>query len=262
MAEQEQKGSNAAKAGIAFGGMACMGIPLCVVGAAPIIIIFGGLGILLMPLIILILIFGGGGGSSQQESTGQEIADIAQGNGKGTLAESQVPEDLYDTLEEAGRKCSGISGIILASQIRVDSFWVRDKQGEGTKLGISQLPKDIFDKYGEDKDDNDKTQQQDAEDSIMAQGKHLCALYNDAKALKASGQVPDSEDTLDLALGAYHVGMDSIKASGGISKNVDAQQYAVEVRSNFAMMQGIGAPPTSFNPADAISKEPKPSGTN
>jgi hypothetical protein len=246
MGNEEEQKSNGAKYAIAGAGLAgCLSSPLILGGGAVLIIIFGGLGVLLMPLIILIMIFGGGGSSSEQLDTGEEVVQIARGDGQGELDAAQVPSHLKETLDDAGTKCGTISPVILAAQIEMESNWDAAKTGPDTKSGISQLPKSIFDKYGEDTDDNDKTQPADAKDSITAQAKYMCDLAGQVQGLKDSGQTTDN--VLDMTLAAYHAGIDKVLAAKGVPQEQGTLGYVVSVRSRFARYQGIGAPPTSYS---------------
>jgi hypothetical protein len=245
VSDDEKQKSNGVKYALAGLGLAGgLSSPLIMAGGAVVIIIFGGLGVLLMPLIILIMIFGGGGSSGDRVDTGEQVVEIARSDGKGELAASQVPSHLVETLNDAGAKCGTISPIILAAQIETDSNWDAAKVGPDTKQGISQLPKAIFDKYGEDTDDNDKTQATDPKDSITAQAKHFCALAEQVQALKDSGQTTDN--VLDMTLAAYHVGIDAVLEAKGVPADREALGYVVGVRSRFARYQGVGAPPTDY----------------
>lgn len=245
MSGQEDQKSNGLKYAVAIlGAAAGMASPVVMAAGAVVVIIIGGFGVLLMPLIILIMIFGGGGSKGDQLNTGEQVVQIARGDGQGTLASAQVPSHLFKTLNDAGKKCGTLSPVILAAQIETDSNWDAAKVGLDTREGISQLPKAIFDKYGEDTDDNGKTRATDPKDSITAQAKHFCALAEQVKGLKDSGQATDN--ALDMTLAAYHVGIDAVIAAKGVPADREALGYVVNVRSRFARYQGVGAPPTSF----------------
>ncbi len=113
----------------------CVMIPLAVAGAVPLIIIFGGLGVLLAPLIALILLFGGGGGSADNYSgdndTANQMLAVLQGDGKGELDTATVPSDLADPIQKAGEQCDAIGPIVIASQLEKASGFNSTLVGPG-----------------------------------------------------------------------------------------------------------------------------------
>ncbi|MGC4769035.1 lytic transglycosylase domain-containing protein [Micromonospora sp. DT44] len=223
-----------------------MGGPVVVVVVAGAVFIIGGLGVLLFPLIVLIILFTGPGGSDSGDAWDRADESLAafQGDGKGTLDRTQVPVSLADTIEDAGAICTSIGPIVIAAQIEVESRWDGTKVGADGEVGISQLPPAVFTRYGKDTDKNDKTSALDQKDSIMAQGRYLCALADEAQGLIDSKQAIGS--ALDLALVAYDQGMDAVREAGGIPATAQAQGYVAKVRARFGQYQGLGGPPPSF----------------
>ncbi|MEU4569460.1 lytic transglycosylase domain-containing protein [Micromonospora sp. NPDC023956] len=244
--------SHAAIVGAAIAaGLSCLGSPVLAVGGAAVVLVFGGLGVLLAPLILLILLFGGGGSGLDAGQTADDSLAAVQGDGKGDLDRSQVPAALADTVEDAGSTCSAIGPIVIAAQIEVASGWDPAKVGPGGRVGISQLPPDVFTRYGEDTDDNDETSALDEEDSIMAQARYVCALAGEVRTLLDNGQAIG--DPLDLTLVAYDQGIDAVREAGGIPSTNEAQSYVVQVRALFGKYQGLGGPPPSFPPTASPS---------
>ncbi|MFJ4685186.1 transglycosylase SLT domain-containing protein [Streptomyces sp. NPDC091377] len=249
MAENQEGGSsNAVRNGlIVAGGCGCLATPLVLIGGAVVVIIWGGFGVLLAPLIALIMLFGGGGGSTaENENTANEVMTIFQGDGKGELDTSTVPEDLAEPIQEAGELCDAIGPIVIASQLERESGFNASMVGPDGEEGISQLPPEIFDQYGEDDDDNDKTSAFDAEDSIMAQGRHMCALAEEAQKMVDADETDAS--VLDLTLAAYHVGMDAVREAKGVPNTEGAQGYVAAIRAQFAKYSGVAAPPPGATP--------------
>ncbi|MFJ6570703.1 lytic transglycosylase domain-containing protein [Streptomyces sp. NPDC091292] len=248
--------SNAARNTIAAGaGCGCLFSPVVLGGGAVILIIICGFGVLLAPLIALILLFGGGGGGDgANEETANESLNILQGDGKGELDVSTVPTDLAEHIKKAGELCSAIGPIVIAAQIERESGFDAKAVGPNGEKGLSQLPPDIFEKYGKDDDDNDKTSATDAADSIMAQGRYLCELADQAQKMIDNGEVKKTDadgnltSVLDLALAGYHVGMDKVRAAKGMPTADDAQGYVFSIRVQFAKYQGVGAPPSGATP--------------
>ncbi|MFJ5261797.1 transglycosylase SLT domain-containing protein [Streptomyces sp. NPDC088387] len=247
MAESEEGGaSNAVRNGIAAAGTCgCLMLPFVLLGGVVVVIVFGGLGVLLAPLIALILFFGGGGGTADQGDADEVIA-VFEGDGKGALAESTVSADLVDPIEEAGALCDAVGPIVIAAQIERESGFNTSMVGPDGKEGISQLPPDIFKKYGKDEDDNDKTSAFDAADSILAQGRHMCDLAGQAQQMVNAKETDDS--VLDLTLAAYRVGMDAVRAAKGVPSTNEAQGYVASVRAQFAKYSGLAAPPSGATP--------------
>ncbi|MEW1647168.1 MULTISPECIES: lytic transglycosylase domain-containing protein [unclassified Streptomyces] len=258
---EEGGGSKAVMYGMAGAGVGgCVMIPLAVAGAVPLIIIFGGLGVLLAPLIALILLFGGGGGSADNygsdNDTANQMLAVLQGDGKGELDTDTVPADLADTIKKAGEQCDAIGPIVIASQLEKASGFNSTLVGAHGETGIAQLKPDIFSKYGKDDDDNGKTQATDNKDSIMALARYMCDLAGQGQTLLDNGTVVKSTDkngnttnsVLDLALAGYAMGMDAVKAAKGVPQSNDALSYVLAIRAQFAKYQGIAAPPSGATP--------------
>ncbi|CAM5716952.1 lytic transglycosylase domain-containing protein [Streptomyces fumanus] len=256
----EEGGSKAVRnTAVAVGGAGCLLFPAGVAGGTVVIIIFGGLGVLLAPLIALFLILhaifggdGGGGYTLPGPTEASSVLAIFQGNGQGELDTSQVPEDLADTIKKAGQLCPAIGPIVIASQIEQASHFNASLVGPNGKKGISQLPPDVFEKYGEDEDDNDETSALDAKDSIMAQGRYMCDLADQAQKMIDSKEAKGS--VLDLALAGYAVGMDAVRAAKGLPDTNEAQGYVSAVRAQFAKYSGAAVIPTDL-PTPTITVE-------
>ncbi|MEU3143565.1 MULTISPECIES: transglycosylase SLT domain-containing protein [unclassified Streptomyces] len=254
--------STAVRNTIAAGtGCGCLLSPLALLGALVVVIIIGGFGVLLAPLIALILLFSGGGGDggSASEDDADEVIAIFNGDGRGELDTSTVPEELADPIEEAGELCDAIGPIVIASQLERESGFNETLVGENGEEGVSQLPPEIFDEYGEDDDDNDETSALDAEDSIMAQGRYLCDLAEEAQQMIDANEATGS--VLDLALAGYHVGMDAVRAARGVPQTNEAQGYVLAIRAQFAKYEGVAAPPAGSTPGVTPGMDPDPTGS-
>ncbi|MET7877614.1 CAP domain-containing protein [Micromonospora profundi] len=238
----EGSGTRIAVIGAAVGaGMALMSSPIALVIGGALIIVVGALYILLLPLILLIWLFGGFGGGGGPDIDVQDAArqsiEAGRGDGKGELDTEQVPASLLETIEDAGEECTQVGPVVIAAQIQVGSGWYTAKVGEDGKVGISQLDPEIFEKYGEDTDDNDKTRPEDPEDSIMAQAKYMCALAKEVQTLLDEGQVIGN--ALDLILSAYQEGIDAVREAGGVSPSTNTRAYIAKVRAYFGQYMGI-----------------------
>ncbi|KOX06508.1 hypothetical protein ADK65_00010 [Streptomyces sp. NRRL B-1140] len=215
-------------------------------GTLVVIVIIGGFGVLLAPLIALILLFSGGADGSAGADDADEVIAVFNGDGGGELDPSTVPEDLVEPIEEAGDLCGAVGPVVIASQIERESGFNAELLGENGEEGISQLPPAVFEKYGEDDDGNDETSPFDAEDSIMAQGRHLCDLAGQAQRMIDANEATGS--VLDLALAGYHVGMEAVRAAEGVPRTNEAQGYVLAVRAQFAKYAGVAAPPPGATP--------------
>ncbi|MFE2336673.1 MULTISPECIES: transglycosylase SLT domain-containing protein [Streptomyces] len=244
--EGEPSGSKTARnAAIAVSSFSVLFSPVALLGVIASTIVICGIGVLLAPLVLLYLLFSGGGGSSDTPPTLSEassVLNIAQGDGLGDLDTSTVPEDLAEPIQDAGELCDAIGPVVIASQIEQESGFDEKLLGPDGKKGISQLPPDVFDEYGKDDDDSGETTALDAEDSIMAQGRYMCDLADQAQELIDSGEAEGS--VLDLALAGYAVGIDAVAAAGGLPATNEAQGYVVSVRAQFAKYEGIAAIPS------------------
>jgi len=251
MGEKDTEGgSNAVRnTAIAAGGAGCLLFPLGLAAGIVIVIVFCGFGVLLAPLIAIYLLFhsisggGGGGGDVPGPSDASSVMAIFQGDGQGDLDTSTIPdEDLVDPIQKAGEICAAIGPIVIASQIEKASGFNASLVGPDGRKGISQLPPDAFTKYGKDDDDNGKTSALDAEDSIMAQGRYLCDLADEAQKMIDANEATGS--VLDLALAGYDVGMDAVRAAKGVPNTAGAQAYVAAIRAQFAKYAGVAAIPS------------------
>ncbi|MEU7314811.1 transglycosylase SLT domain-containing protein [Streptomyces sp. NPDC007083] len=264
MSESGGASGKAAMVGLAGTGCGCLMLPPAAAGIVVLLIIFGGLGVLFAPIIALILLFGGGGSGAdnpEADVDSDAVAESVQGDGKGELDEKTVPENLADVIQDAGGICDAIGPVVIAAQIEHESSFNKDMLGPHGEKGISQLPPDKFDEFGEDEDDNDETSATDPEDSIMAQGRYMCSLAKSVKPIVDSGRAPEDESVLDLTLAAYEVGLEAVQEAGGVPENSKAQSYVITVRSLFPRFEGIGGSvaPSEFPDYDVPDASESPS---
>ncbi|MFH8470882.1 transglycosylase SLT domain-containing protein [Streptomyces sp. NPDC017991] len=226
---------------IALGGMGLTGFLglvtlICVLG----LVVICAIGVLMWPAVLICHIFGCGEGGSAQIDQDQ-VVSAYHSDGSGTLEDASVPADLLETVKAAGDLCTQIGPIVIAAQIQQESTWTKDLTGPDGAEGISQLPPDKFDEFGEDDDDNGTTSALDAEDSIMAQGRYLCSLAGDVETLLADNEVEG--DALDLTLASYDVGLEAVKEARGVPTTSRSQSYVSGVRSQFSLYSGAIKPP-------------------
>ncbi|MEV5952613.1 transglycosylase SLT domain-containing protein [Streptomyces sp. NPDC051987] len=241
----EEEASAAVRNALAASGCGCLLSPLVLLGGVIVIIVIGGFGVVLAPLIALVTAFGGDGGGGGQPSADDVIA-VFQGDGKGTLDPATLPADLVDPVEKAGALCDAIGPTVIAAQIERESDFDRNLVGKDGAQGISQLPPAVFERFGKDEDGNGSTSALDPADSILAQGRFLCDLADQAQQLIDSGVANGS--VLDLALVGYDQGLDAVRAAHGVPKTAEAQGYVAGVRSLLAKYEGLVTPPPSPTP--------------
>jgi len=228
----------AVKAMAAAGGAGCLASPVLALGAVTVIIIIGGFGVLLAPVIALILLFtGGGGGDNQSTVDPSTIVSATQGDGKGDLATSAVPDDtLVAPIQDAGALCPEIGPAVIAAQIERESGFDAGKTGPNGEQGISQLPPAVFAQFGKDDDGNGKVSALDPADSILAQGRFLCSLAGRVGPV-ATGE--PLHDVLSLALAAYKVGADTVLTAKAVPNTNEAQNYVIGIRALLPKYLGL-----------------------
>ncbi|GGM14764.1 CAP domain-containing protein [Micromonospora yangpuensis] len=213
-------------------------VPLVIAGAF--IIVLVAVYVLMWPIILLMTLIWSifGGGPEDPNKAAQDSIRAGQTDGSGSLSTAWVPTALVSTIEDAGDICSAVGPVVIAAQIQVASNWDNTKVGENGETGISQLSEDIFDEYGEDSNDNDKTSATDPKDAIMAQGEFLCDMAKETKKLVDDGEAIG--DPLDLALAAYyHGGIDEVREHGGVPEDAGTTGYIYQVRSHFGQYLGV-----------------------
>ncbi|WP_434741223.1 CAP domain-containing protein [Micromonospora sp. SH-82] len=217
--------------------MVFLPVPLIIGGVF--IILIGLLYLLLLPVILLMVLVWAifGGGPEDPNQAAKDAMAAGETDGTSSLSTAWVPTALVSTIEDAGDICTSIGAVVIASQIQVASTWDNTKVGPNGEKGISQLPPDVFDEYGEDVNDNDKTSATDPKDSIMAQGEYMCDLAEEAQGLLDGGQAIGS--VLDLTLAAYYGGMDAVREAGGVPDDNGTKAYIYRVRGHFGQFMGV-----------------------
>jgi hypothetical protein len=235
------KGMNTALvvAGASAGFMGCLFSPLILLILLVGVIVICAIGVIFWPLVLICQIFGCGGGGGDAHIDTDKVAEAFDSDGKGELSEGSVPTRFLEYIQDAGKECDQIGPIVIAAQIQQESMFNEKLVGPDGAEGISQLPPDKFEEFGEDDDDSDETTALDAADSIMAQGRYMCSLAKDIDALIASNELRGKDlNRLDLTLAAYHLGLDAVKKAKGVPDHSGAQSYVFGVRTSFALYSG------------------------
>jgi predicted chitinase/type II secretory pathway pseudopilin PulG len=221
----------------------------------------------LLALIVVIAILGFSGASvsshlpDPSSSAGQGSSDfvteLAGGSGRGAFAEANVPDrSLVEPIKDAAKECDLLTPVILAAQIEYASNFDPKKEGPGGRKGLSQLEPDVFTRFGKDDDDSGEISALDPEDSIYAHARYFCHLADETKRLLDDGLVVG--DHLTLTLMAWEMGLETVKAQGGMPFLV-LDSYPFLVRALFAKYTDAGADTsTSGSAAPATSGSATP----
>ncbi|MFD7502286.1 transglycosylase SLT domain-containing protein [Streptomyces sp. NPDC059850] len=241
----------------AGGTLGCLGCSLFLV------LLFGtfvvaALGWIFWPLVLLCKIgllscdANSGGGVDNDK-----VVAAYNSDGRGALNEATVPSEYLAYVKEAGAQCPQIGPIVIAAQIQQESGFNASLVGPDGAKGISQMPPDKFTEFGEDDDDSGETSALNAEDSIMAQARYMCALAKDIDRLADNNEIRG--DRLNMTLAAYELGLDAVKQAKGVPKgDTRTGSYVVGVRSGFAMYSADGGLPGATSPP-SLSPRPTPS---
>ncbi|MCW8103512.1 transglycosylase SLT domain-containing protein [Streptomyces tauricus] len=266
--DSESKGNTAVVAGIATAGFGCLAAPAGIALGILVTLIVGGLGVLLWPVVIIVMLFKLGltppagvnierltltadeqkceaneknkFGDSDEERA-ERASEILVGNGDGDLetvtddgqTPCTVPLEYFKNINDAGKICTDIGPVLIAAQIQYETQFTNDFVGPNGAQGISQVPSDMFEKFG-------GADPFDAKQSIDTQAKYLCSLAVDSKELINSGAVTET-DYINLTLAAYDAGIEAVKEAKGIPEG--AEDYVLGVRFWFPGMEGVGEPP-------------------
>lgn len=272
--EESSKGkktTTAVKAAWALGGISTSSAPVWLSAAVVVIGVLYVLGTVLAPLILIMKFFhelfggggggGGGGGEPPPPPDPKAYVQVVNGDGRDPLDSASVPPALLDHIEKAGALCTDIGPVVIAAQLRMESNFDEKKAGADGRKGIAQLTPEAFKQHGKDDDDNGETSPLDAADSIMAQGRHLCALYEEVKDLGPTGK-ESINNPLSRTLAAYHVGVEEVRKVKGVPNVGDTQSYVMNVRFYFPQFAGLIAsvPPGSLSAVPTAPTTTTPAG--
>ncbi|MEU9222155.1 transglycosylase SLT domain-containing protein [Streptomyces sp. NPDC048376] len=245
--------------GLSGGTVGCLLSPLIILLLIAATLIVCAIGFFFWPLVLLCDIFNFCGTDHGGSGARDEVSMVMNGDGREELYSTSVPSDLATTIREAGAECTQIGPVVIAAQIQLESGWNRTLVGDDGEEGISQLPPDKFEEFGEDEDDNDKTSAMDPEDSIMAQGRYMCSLSKDVGTQLDAGAIEG--DPLDLTLAAYNIGFETIEQAGGLPEGTEgasAKGYVTAIRASFPYYAGTLAKDGEDYPS--MTSPPWPSG--
>lgn len=153
------------------------------------------------------------GGAAAEESTSVTVQN--------------VPAEYVDDVNKAGSICSEVTAPAIAAQIEAESNWNPNAKSPVGAIGIAQFMPYTWESYKVDGDGDGKMEMQNGHDEIQAQGKYMCALVDQIKALKQDGKV--SGDTLQLAFAAYNAGLGAVRINSGIPPYDETRNYVKRI---------------------------------
>ena len=143
-------------------------------------------------------------------------------------------------LKKAGALCPEITPAVMASLYSSKNGF---KYGPGTEVspgggrGPGGFTTAAWTAYGKDGDGDGKMDIQGVADPVMTSGYRLCELVKQAQSWQQAGEVEG--DTVELALAAYDVGPDAVRAAHGVPRDQPAATFVSQVTSlqdSFALM--------------------------
>jgi cell wall-associated NlpC family hydrolase len=192
------------------------------------------------------------------------VQDLAGGvsDSFGDLDSAAVPDPGWvPWLQRAGQLCTEIPASLIAAQIDTESHWKQDARSEAGAVGLAQFTPDAWADIGQDDDGNGTASPDDPGDAIMAQGRYMCRLVDQASAAIADGRLA-GQDSVSIALASYNTSFDTVLASSGVPplestqayvRNIVAAAvgtYSLPVRvSTVSRASGSGGPQTVFGAA-------------
>lgn len=141
------------------------------------------------------------------------------------LKSGVVPADFLPWVMRAGALCPDESPALIAAQLYQESKFNAAAVGPPTDSGTAKGPAQFVDgawgTWGRDDDGNGTASPYDIGDAVMAQGRYMCALMEEAKGSKYPGT------TAALALAAYNAGWGRVQQYRGVPPALfaDGQTY-------------------------------------
>lgn len=159
-----------------------------------------------------------GGGGGGQVGTGTIV---------GSLEPGSVKPQFVKWVNKAGHLCPQISPPLIAAQLDQESDWdPKARSGAGAE-GIAQWMPGSWASWKVDANGNGTASPWEAPDAIVAQGKYMCSLADQATRGTASQVV--SGTLIELALAGYNAGWGAVERAGGIPNNAQTQHYVVQI---------------------------------
>lgn len=189
----------------------------------------------------------GGGSSADAAGAGAAV-------GKGLL-DGAVPAEYVEWVKKAGALCPGESPALIAAQIWAESNFDKNAVGPDTSAGRAKGPAQFTDAtwatWGRDEHgDGTPVSPHDVGDAVMAQGRFMCSLMEQART---SGY-PGGSDS--LALAGYNAGWGAVAKYGGVPPYKETTDYVSKILTKAAVWNVGGGAVVSGTGggADAVRK--------
>ncbi len=180
-------------------------------------------------------------------------ASAVGGGGKGLL-DGAVPAEYKEWIMKAGATCPGESPALIAAQVWAESGFNKDAEGPETSAGKAKGPAQFTDgtwsTWGRDDDGNGVASAKDIGDALMAQGRFMCSLMEQAKASGYPG------GTEALALAGYNAGFGAVQQYHGVPPYKETADYIAKIQAQAAVwsigggaVSGTGAGPDAVRRA-------------
>lgn len=218
----------------------------------------------LVVILVLLVMFAGGSqlthspdpSVSGSSAPGEIITELAGGDGRGTFAGANVPDQkLVEPIVDAAQECDLLTPVIIAAQIEWASGFDPKWEGPDGGKGLSQLPPEVFSEFGEDDDENGEVSAFDPEDSIYAHARYFCHLAGEVKRLIDDNKVIGGHLTLTLM--AWDMGLEAVEAAGGMPI-IYLDSYPFLVRGLFAKYTADAGASSTTAPSTSPIAVPSP----
>lgn len=188
---------------------------------------------LALVIALLLLVIVAVGGSSDDEPATVTPGGISPAAGQ--LNTTAIPNpDWVPWVLKAGSMCPEVPAPIIAAQIETESSWNPNAQSStvpglhtGGAQGLTQFMPPTWAAIGQDDDGNGTVSPFDPGDAIMAQGRYMCQIVGELKAVPALA----GGDLLGFALAGYNAGPNRVKEFGGIPPFTETQAYVPKIKT-------------------------------
>ena len=144
-----------------------------------------------------------------------------------------TPPDYIPWLQKAGSLCPGIDPALLAAQVETESAFRVDAVSPAGAKGPAQFMDGTWPSWSKPDDGKPPPPSPfSIPNAVMAQGRFMCALYQQATDAIAKGTV--SGDPVGLALAGYNAGFGAVQKYGGIPPYSDTVKYVPDIQSRRA----------------------------
>jgi cell wall-associated NlpC family hydrolase len=148
-------------------------------------------------------------------------------------ARPATPPEFVPWLQKAGSICPGIDPALLAAQVETESAFRVDAVSPAGAKGPAQFMDGTWPSWSKPDDGKPPPPSPfSIPNGVMAQGRFMCALYQ--QAVEAIANLTASGDPVGLALAGYNAGFGAVEKYGGIPPYADTVKYVPDILSRRA----------------------------